>query len=191
MKAPTEFQLQHMPVYDPVKAHTYYEEHKKLKGRKKGLTKAANAVARARSADPRTGKTKQQIAKDARTKQRKELAVQIQGMEQRLNKLEALIQKRQREEASEDRKGKAKKERAKKDADKPKSAAEKAKSARENKKYRDKNQQKLNSAAKKSGGKADASSEKPKSKHSVSDLKALATKVKGQIAVAKQKLAAL
>jgi FKBP-type peptidyl-prolyl cis-trans isomerase len=132
-----------------------------------------------------------QIHKEARARQRKELTEQIDRLQARLGKIEALIHKRETEEASEDRKGEAKKERAAKEREKPKSAAEKAEAARENKKYREKHQQEQKSKDSKSGG---GSSDKKKSglrKRSTDDLKAMRTKVKGQIAVAKQKLAAL
>lgn len=143
--------------------------------------------------DPRTGKSMDQIHKDARAKQRTELKGQIDRLTDRLNKLEALIRKKESEEASEDRKSKAKSERAAKERDKPKSAAEKAEAARENKKYRDKNQQKLKSKDSSSGGGDSKTSSDSKSsgEKSVSELRSLATKVKGQVAVAKAKLAAL
>lgn len=141
------------------------------------------------------GKTKTTGSK-TKTAQRRVLKAQINNMEKKLVKLEALIKTKMQEEASEDRKGKAKKERAAKEADKPKSAAEKAEAARENEKYRDKNQQKLKTDAKKndskSGGSSSSSSDKrATSGKSVSDLKSLASKVRGQLAVAKQILAAL
>lgn len=151
----------------------------------------AERVLKSRGKDPRTGKTQQQIHKEARVKQRKELATSIKGLEDRLQKLEARIKERAHEEASEDRKSKAKKERSAKEKDKPKSAAEKAEAARENEKYRDKNKQKLKGKDKKDGSGGSKKDKNSSSKHSVSELKSLATKVKGQIAVAKQKLAAL
>lgn len=185
---PTEQELEdlfHAAIgYDPAKAHQYYEEHKKLKGRRRG---AAD--------DPRTGKTREEIAANSKAKQKKELAAKIEALSERLNKLEALIKKREHEEASEDRKGKAKKERAAKEADKPKSAAEKAAAARESEKYRKEHKQELKNKAKASDKSGGGSSGKKKDgkakKHSTSELRSLATKVKGQIAVAKQKLAAL
>lgn len=209
MKTPTEFEIEalaHRVAYDPVKAHEYYEKHKKLKGRRKGNQNQATgfvgrALARipkdlpAKGPDPRKGKTKEQIHQGARARQRKELQEQIGKMEAHLNKLEALIKKRSHEEASEDRKSKAKKERAAKEHQKPKTAAEKAKAARESKKYKDKHKQELKSKAKKDSGKSGGSSKTKKKagsgKHSVSELKVMATKVKGQIQAAKQKLAAL
>jgi hypothetical protein len=182
---PTEHELHqlfHYAVgYDPIKAKQYYERTKQLKGRQRGS-----------SEDPRTGKTREEIAKGARTRQRKELTERINSLSKKLDKLEALIKERESKEKSEDRKGKAKKERAAKEAAKPDSAAEKAEAARESEKYRDKNQQKLKGDDKKSGGgsgKGDV--KKTGKKKSVSELRSMATKVKGQIAVAKQKLAAL
>lgn len=146
------------------------------------------------SRDPRTGKTRTEISKNARAKQRKELQGQVQNLENKLQKLEALIKERTHEEASVDRKSKAKKERSAKEQDKPKSAADKAQAARENEKYRDKHKQELKSKAKSDSSKSGGSSSKSKSsssKHSVSELNSLAKKVRGQIAVAKQKIAAL
>lgn len=182
---PTEYELHqlfHYAVgYDPVKAKEYYERTKKLKGRQRGS-----------SEDPRTGKTREEIAKDARTRQRKELTELVNRLTKKLDRLEALIKERESKEKSEDRKGKAKKERAAKEAAKPDSAAEKAEKAREAEKYRDKNQQKLKGKDDgKSGGGSSKKGDKKSGKKSVSELRSMATKVKGQIAVAKQKLAAL
>lgn len=182
MRIPVDTELRHiMPGYDPKKAHDYYEQHKHLTGRKKGKIKP----------EPLPGSHKIKLSA-AKVKQRVELQARIQTLEKRLQELQDLIRKKEHEEASDDRKSKAKKERAAKDKDKPKTAAEKSKAARENEKYRDKHKQEIKS--KESSGKSGGESAKTKSKSSsetVSDLKALATKVKGQIAVAKQKLAAL
>ena len=144
--------------------------------------------------DPRTGKSMEQIHKEARAKQRKELGERIGRLEQALKKLEDKIAKKIREEKAEDREGKAKKERARKEAEKPKTAAEKAEAARENEKYRKKNQQKLKNKSnddKDSTDKSSTDSGGSGGGSSVSELKSLATKVKGKIQVAKQKLAAL
>jgi len=111
-----------------------------------------------------------------KAQQKKELAHSIHGLEQRFRKLEALIAEREHEEARENRKSKAKKERAAKDKVKPKTAAEKAKAARELRNRRTlKHEQ----------------DSKQRLKTSVDELKTLATKVRGQLAVANQKLAAL
>jgi hypothetical protein len=198
MKVPTEFELQH--IYDPVKAREYYLRNRELKGRRRAQSQVAVATKRARAAaDSRTGKTRELIAKDVRAKQRKDLTERIQSLSKKLQRLEAKIREKQSEEAREDRKGKAKKERAAKEAAKPDTAAEKAEKARENKKYKEKHEQELKTKAKKaseqSGGGSSSDKQKPMKTglktSSVSELKALATKVKGQIAVAKQKLAAL
>jgi hypothetical protein len=196
MRPPTDLEREQLAHrYDPVKAHEYYERTKKLKGRNKGQTVVPSGNRQGNPQDPRTGKTRKQISKDARAQQRKELKATIDSMQDRLKKLEALIKKREREEASEDRKGKAKKERTAKENEKPKSAAEKAKAARENEKYRDKHKQELKNKAKKDGksggGSKKGSKDEKSSKKSVSELKSRATKLKGEIAVAKQKLAAL
>src|SRR3954454_24271199 len=171
MKTPTEVELQHFIAdYNPAKAHEYYEKHKHLKGRKKGSAQ--------RPLKPRTTRAP---ASSAKARQRKELSARIQSLSKKLQQLEELIRKKEHEAKSEDRKGKAKKERAAKEKDKPKSAAEKAKAARENKQFRDKHKQELKTKAKKDASKSGGSSKKPTSrisKASVSDLKALATKVK-------------
>jgi hypothetical protein len=184
MKTPSEFELNQLMhvVYDPVKAHEYYVRTRKLKGRQRG-----------HSDDPRTGKTREQIHKDARAKQRQELSQQISNLEDKLKQLETRIREREHAAASEDRKSKAKKDRARKESEKPKTAAEKAKAARENKQYREKHHQKLKSeraSSSKSGG-GSSTKKSSSSKHSISDLKALAIRVRGQIQIAKQKLAAL
>lgn len=198
MRVPTDLErerLIHMVEgYDPAKAHEYYLRTRKLKGRKRGHGEDSSSRS-SNGQDPRTGKTRKQISRDARARQRIELADQIDKMEGRLQKLEALIKERAREEASEDRKAKAKKERARKESEKPKTAAEKAKAARESEKYRKEHKQELKTKAKrregKSGGGSSDSKTNKNKKHSVSELKSLATKVRGQIAVAKRKLAAL
>jgi hypothetical protein len=187
MRTPNEFEVDQLfhayqRSYDPIYAREYYLRTRKLKGRKKGAADTSG-----------TGRPQAKVQSNAKAKQRRVLAAQIQNLEIKLNKLEDLIKKKMREEASVNRKAKAKKERAQKEANKPKTAAEKAKAARENKKYRDKHKQELKS---KSDSTAGGGSSKSKSKTSgseatVSDLKALATRVRGKIEVAKQKLAAL
>ncbi len=192
MRTPTDVELDQLAhIYDPVKAHEYYERTKKLKGRKKATLQpigfaAANA----------------QRHEAAKPRQRRELAQRIRSLSSKLQKLEARIRELEHKEASENRKSKAKKERAAKEAAKPKTAAEKAEAAREAKKYRDKNQQKLTAerktmdpkeAAKKvlGGGSSGKKASGTKKTTSLSELKSLATRVRGQIAVAKQKLNAL
>ena len=205
MRTPTEFelgQLAHISlgaVYDPAKAHAYYERTKQLKGRNRGQAPSSNGslsgIGQVTGRDPRTGKAMPQIQREARAKQRKELSDRIQSLSAKLAKLEAKIREMSHEEASEDRKGAAKKERAAKEREKPDTAAEKAEKARESKKDRAKNQQETKNKAKeasdKSGGESSSKVKSGSKTAQVSELRALATKVKGQIAVAKQKLAAL
>lgn len=194
MKTPNHLELQHLAAgYDPVKAHEYYIRTRKLKGRKSAGNQLVPTKGPPKGKDPRTGKTKEQISKDARTKQRKELGERIKALGDKLKKLKARILELELEEASENRKSKAKSERAAKEAAKPDSAAEKAEKARDAEKYRDKNQQKLQSKSNDSSSSGSGSSSKSPAKvsDSIDDLKALATRVEGKLAVAKQKLAAL
>lgn len=181
MKTPTEFQLNWlMHLYDPVQAHKYYEEHKHLKGRKKGVAQPT---------------TSSRMRNSVKTQQKVALQAQIQNLESKLAKLEELIRKKETAATSENRKSKAKQERATKEKNKPQTAADKAKIARDNAKYRDKHKTEIANKAKSasSSGSSSTSTTKPSSSTSVSidALKTLATKVRGQIAVAKQKLAAL
>jgi hypothetical protein len=120
--------------------------------------------------------------------------VKATNLTKKLHQLEQLIQ---RKEAALKRNAKstAKKERSTKDKNKPQTAAEKAKAARDATQYRKKHHQELKTKAKRDSGKSGGGSsskktDKPKDMH-IADLKALATKVRGQIAVAKHKLAAL
>lgn len=189
MKTPNEFQvgrlLAHIAAdYDPAKAHDYYEHHKHLKGRRPAQVKPHTVR------PSKTGLTRAQIHSAAKEKQRVELSAAISRLTSRLQKLEALIKQRESDAASENRKSTAKKERAAKEKDKPETAADKAKTARDNKQYRDSHQQKLKSASKTSSS-SSKSTKSSSNKHSIEELKSLATRVLGQIAVAKKKLAAL
>jgi hypothetical protein len=154
----------------------------------------------------------------ARLKQRKVVTAQVQDLEGKLKKLEDLIAAKLREEASQERKVLFSARVATQEAAKPPTAAEKSQAARASAQYRDQNQQKVKTAAKASAPAKSAQlpssystpasagsgkqfsvpsgSSLPKAATSknaqdVAKLKTLATKVKGQLAVAKQKLAAL
>jgi DNA repair exonuclease SbcCD ATPase subunit len=197
MKDPNEFQLNQLAhAYDSAYARQYYLRTRQLKGRKRGQAEPARSTQKrgTPSRDPRSGKSVERIHREATAKQKQELGAQISRLQDKLGKLETLIRKKEHAEASENRKAKAKQERAQKESDKPKTAAEKAEAARENKKYRDRNKQKLKQDQKDDSAKSGDKEKKDKksgSGPSVSDLKTLATKVRGQISVAKQKLAAL
>lgn len=106
----------------------------------------------------------------AKERQRKELQGHVKHLQNGLAQLDALIATREQEERAENRKGKAKKERAAKELTKPKIVVEKIQGQRA-----------LRHKA------PDTTPKRP----SVSELRSLATKVRGQIAVANQKLAAL
>lgn len=177
---PINTELWHLaPGYDPAKAHQYYEEHKHLKGRKKGSAQPPSVKTSRQSLD----KNKQKIA----------LHNSIQNLEAKLGQLEALIRKKEAILRQDQARAKVK---ARKPKDKPATAADKAKAARENKKYRDKHKTTLKAKAKQAAAKSGGGSQTPSASQkpsdmSIANLKALATKVKGQLAVAKQKLAAL
>ena len=187
LRTPTDLERdQLIHLYDPVKAHEYYLRNRKLHPRKKGEQSEGFARANARRHE------------SAKAKQKRELAARITNLEKKLRELEKLIQTKEatlrRDQAS--AKSTAKKERSAKEKNKPKSAADKAKAARENKKYRDKHKQEIKNKAKQASNKSGGGSHQKKassdpSKKPISELKTLATKVRGQIAVAKQKLAAL
>lgn len=181
LRTPTDLERESLAhLYDPLQAHEYYLRTRKLHPRQKGAQPEGFAKANAKRHD------------SAKTKQKAELAARITSLSKKLSELEDLIRTKEAALKRGEAKTKAKKERAAKAKDKPKTAADKAKAARENKKYRQKHHQQLKTKAKqasKSGG-GSSSSKKPR-EMPIADLKALATKVRGQIAVAKQKLAAL
>lgn len=116
-----------------------------------------------------------------RAQQRKELAEAIHGMEGRLRRLDSLIVKREREDDLIDRRVLARRERAAK-AKNLKSVAEQAAIDRENQRLRE-----LAHGTRRSQDLQHSSNPQ----RSIEELKALATRVRGEIALAKQKLAAL
>lgn len=208
MKTPNDFQLTHMyqRIYDPIKAHEYYMRTRHLKGRRKGQTPPpANPK---QGAKPQALKPKLPQAQrtkgilSPREQQKIELKRHINVLENKLNQLEVLIQRKEavlkrdqllaKQRANQNQTGKAKG---------PKTAAQKAKAARQTKLYQQAHKQQLKSKAqakKAAGGgtggsktKSAGNQPKPDSKKSIAELKALATKVRGLIAVAKTKLAAL
>lgn len=174
--------------YDPQKAHEYYLRTRKLKGRKSGskesLTQAPPGQAVAKPSPGALAKAKIQ------------LAARIDFLKSQLKKLEEMIAKEEREAESEAQKSEAKKERAAKEAAMPDTAAEKAEKARESKKYREKHEQEIKTKAESAGGGSSKGTpaeevKKADSDKRIADLKTLATKVKGQLAVAESKLRAL
>lgn len=187
VRIPHGVELLHFSIgYDPEKAHEYYLRTRKLHPRQKRGTQP-EGFARAN----------QKRHQAALPRQKAELQARITNLSKKLSELDQLIQQKEavlkRDQAT--AKATAKKN-SKDKTPKPQTAAEKAKAARDAKKYRAKNQQKLKNKAKQasntSGG-GSSSTKKPKktSEMAIADLKALRTKVKGQLEVAKQKLAAL
>jgi hypothetical protein len=181
VRVPINTELQHLaPGYDPAKAHEYYMRVRELKGRQKGADTVKSHVRTAQMPSP---KAQQKVA----------LQNSIQNLEGKLVKLERLIAEKEAILRKDQTQAKAK---AHQQKDKPKTAADKAKAARGSKKYKQKHRQELKTkakraAAKSGGGSSKSGASNKPSDMSIANLKALATKVKGQIAVAKQKLAAL
>lgn len=210
MRTPTEFELEQLvhravdaPRYDPVKAHQYYEQHKHLKGRQRGAAQPPPAQHRPGAVHPLPAQPRSTKPSLRKEQQKAALRANITNLSQKLQELEQLIQKKEavlkKDQAL--AKSKAKKERGVKEKNKPQTAAEKAQAARDSKKYRQQHQQQLKTKAKQAaakqpsttpggGSSATSTAQKP-SEMPIKALKALATKVKGQLAVAKQKLAAL
>jgi hypothetical protein len=195
MKTPTEFQLAHMfnTLYDPQKAHEYYLRTRKLKGRKKGAAPPP-VTSQTKQGHPPHRKPKGQLS--PREQQKVALKQSIQGLEIKLHNLEALIKKKEATLANDQQLAKSKaNQNAKSKGSKPQTAAEKAKAAKQ---YRDAHKQQLKNKAKQGQHKQHkgqahkkGQTDPKKNKQSIANLKALATKVKGQLALAKQKLAAL
>lgn len=153
-------------AYDPAKAHEYYMRTRKLKGRKKGSGDDPTSP-RVPAQDPQARK--------------QQLAQRIENLEGKLTKLNVLIREK-----------KAALKRSQKEQAKPDTAAEKADKARDAKKYRDKHKQELKTKAKRERGKGGGGDKKTDdSDKSIKELESLAIKVKGQLAVAKQRLRAL
>jgi hypothetical protein len=185
-RTPTDLEretLIHDAPYDPVKAHEYYLKVRQLKGRKKGSAQPLPAGPRPKGGELQTPKFQQKI----------KLEQSVVNLQAKLVKLEELIKTK---EAALKKNADQKKGAARTKKDTPKSAADKAQAARESKKYRQAHKQELKNKAKasshksggKKGGKKDGKSDKTKS---VAELKSLAVRVKGELAIAKQKLAAL
>jgi Tfp pilus assembly protein FimV len=190
MRTPTDLDLENLAhEYDPQKAHEYYMKVRQLKGRKKGVSDTVSTGVRRAAAPPPPKAKRAAVPSPAKAKQKAELHANVTNLQDRLHKLEELIKQK---EAVVKRNAQRSKQAAR-NKDKPKTAADKAKAARDNAKYRDKHKQELKNKAKKADAKSGggAKEHKPDSKKSISELKSLATKVKGQLAVAKQKLAAL
>jgi hypothetical protein len=202
MKQPTDFQLSQLAhIYDPIKAHEYYMRKRHLKGRKKG-----SAPPPPGQANPPQGPKvllphrKAKGSKTLKEQQKVKLKSHIDALQTRLVRLEKLIKQKEATLAKDQKlnKGKAKQNRKGK-AKGPQSAAQKAAHKQKNKQYQQTHKQQLKLKAqqrKAAGGGGGAKgtktgTQKPDAKKSIAELKALATKVRGLIAVAQEKLAAL
>lgn len=200
MKTPTEFQLENlthfMPGYDPQKAHEYYLRTRQLKGRKKSTQPLPTSGRTSGKQLPAHRRPKGEIS--PKVQQKAHLQANITNLQAKLVNLKAMIAKKEavlqkdqqlaKSRANQNQKGKAKG---------PKTAAQKAAQAQ---KAKQKTQAKK-AAGGSGGGKGTkgvkgakgvkGQANTPISQQSIAQLKALATRVEGLLAVAKQKLAAL
>lgn len=201
MKTPTEFQLAHLgQLYDPVKAHEYYVRNRHLKGRKKGEQPPSTKGQR-NGAQTTTLHRRAKGTLSPKAQQKIELQRHVAALTNKLNELEQLIKKKEavlekdqllaKSKANQNQKGKAKG---------PKTAAQKVDANRKSKQYRQAHKQQLANKAKAKGksgksghgsGSKSAGKKTPDSQKSIVQLKTLATKVRGLLAVAQHKLAAL
>jgi hypothetical protein len=182
-------------LYDPVKAHEYYERTKKLKGRKKGGAEAVKGILGRAGMSKATNLRKQ----DAIATKKARIDQQIRDLSSRLSKLNEELKKRM----AEAKKSEVKEKRAAREAAKPDTAAEKREAAKSSKDWRAKNQQKVKNQAKERASKEKSSSggaggssgkgSKPKagSSSSVEDLKASIGKVRTALAAAQARRRAL
>lgn len=162
-------------VYDPVKAHQYYERTKHLKGRRKGKgddhsSRHPPANRGNRQRPPLSGKTQAAVARVAR------LRSAVSKLQGALSKAEAALSLKRQSAAKT----------AKKNSDGKTTAKERLAS----KKYRDKNQAKIAAKEKKSSSKGGSSTP---SSHSVSDmsvdeLQSRITKIKSALSSAQRQL---
>lgn len=161
-------------LYDPVKAHAYYERTKKLKGRKRGRVEPVTPT--------RLGvgsTTVKSAARRRKSAERIRVDKQVNDLRTRLAKLNAELKKRV-----------ADAKQAEKEAAKPATAAEKSKEAKRSKEWRAKNQQKLKAERKQEASKEKGSSSKKKGGgDSIEHLKATISRVRDQLtaAVARQR----
>jgi hypothetical protein len=198
MQTPTEFQLsQLMHLYDPQQAHEYYIRTRKLKGRKKGQQPPPQGDTHQKQQPPPPHRRPKGFLAP-REEQKVKLKANIQTLELKLHNLEELIRKKEAILAKDQQQAKSKAtQNTKAKGHKPQSKADKAKAA---KKYRQSHKQSLKNKAKAAASKGGHGSKGAHTKgakssksntQSIAQLKALATRVKGQLAIAKQKLAAL
>lgn len=174
-------------VYDPVKAHEYYERTKELKGRASGGRSNVSIVQPKKSSSngskgPNKPSKSETEARDKAMARVNRLEGKVQLLEQSLSKALATLSKKRIEAAREE----------KKNSDGKTTAKERQSS----KEYREKNREKINDKTaekrkSKSGGssRSSGSSSKKESGMSVADLESRISKIRSTLRDAKHQLA--
>lgn len=160
-------------VYDPAKAHDYYERTKELKGREKGAPKPSSTGSPRPSHSAISGNKKARAAQD-----------RVGRMRANVSKLKSALS--EAESALSSKRQEARK--TKKESSDDKSTAKEKRASQE---YRDKNKASLDNLKKGSSGKKGGSSKSSGnnvSDMSVQDLTARVTKIRGALRVAKRLL---
>jgi hypothetical protein len=121
-------------VYDPIKAHQYYEEHKQLKGRQPA--KSENSSSKRSSGSPSSGNKNNLAAQETAAQKKAKLDAEVAALKARLEQLRALLRElvaeaKKRSGVEVDAEGKTSSENTKPSDDKltPAEKAEKAQKA--------------------------------------------------------------
>lgn len=164
-------------VYDPAKAHAYYERTKQLKGRKKGSSKpkvAGRPSVKERVAGQSKGQKAQARVGRLRSK--------IKTLNGALDEAQTALRQKQQDS----RQSARKEEKERSDG---KSTAKEKQSSKE---YREKHQSEIKAKSKKTGSKSGGGSSKSSSKSvsdmSVQELRSRVTKIKSALRDAKRQL---
>ena len=201
MKQPTDFQLSQLAhIYDPIKAHEYYVRKRHLKGRRKGSAPSPPGQVPAQGQKVLPPHRKAKGSKTPREQQKVKLKAHIDALQARLVKLEKLIKQKEatlakdqllnKGKAKQNQKGKAKLSAAQKSAHKKQQSKQYQQTHKQQLKLKAQQKKAAGGGGSTKGAKAKGA-HKPDEKKSIAELKALATKVRGLIAVANSKLAAL
>jgi chromosome segregation ATPase len=166
------------PTYDPVKAHQYYEEHKKLKGQT--TTKSA----------PKSTPTPQKASPVTNSKPRVPAeSPKIRVAKARIGRLRSAVQKLQGALSEAEAALSAKRQTARKTKKADSDNKTTVKERQDSKEYRDKHQTEIAAKRKKDSGSSSKSSSTSVSDMGVQELTARVIKIRGALSDAKKQLA--